>query len=65
MGNSSQKGRHISGEDSGPSLTAGRFIDAPYDADTFSYAYPAQPQAGYQRVNKCHFLLSYMLTYLT
>ncbi|KAL4238142.1 5'-AMP-activated protein kinase subunit beta-2 [Mactra antiquata] len=49
MGNSSQKGRHISGEDSGPSLTAGRFIDGShFDPEAFGYGYQ-QPTAGYQR----------------
>lgn len=52
MGNT-QKGRHISGEDSGPSLTAGRFDSAPFDIETqssYTYGgvYPQIPQ-GYQR----------------
>jgi hypothetical protein len=51
MGNTSQKARHTSGDDSGPSLTAGRFIDASqYDGD-YGYGY-GQVQPGYQRVNK-------------
>lgn len=45
MGNSTTKGRHISGEDSGPSLTAGRFVDSQYDFDSLGYGYPqAYPQ---------------------
>ncbi|XP_060571068.1 5'-AMP-activated protein kinase subunit beta-2-like isoform X3 [Ruditapes philippinarum] len=48
MGNTSQKARHTSGDDSGPSLTAGRFIDASqYDGD-YGYGY-GQVQPGYQR----------------
>lgn len=31
MGNSSQKARHVSGDDSGPQLTAGRYTDAGSD----------------------------------
>ncbi|XP_045171053.1 5'-AMP-activated protein kinase subunit beta-1-like isoform X8 [Mercenaria mercenaria] len=48
MGNTSQKGRHISGDDSGPSLTAGRFIDAPQYETDYSYGYE-QVLPRYQR----------------
>lgn len=52
MGNT-QKGRNISGEDSGPSLTAGRFDPTPFDIDPqgqTSYGYSSYNQhTGYQR----------------
>lgn len=54
MGNTSQKARHISGDDSGPSLTAGRLIDASqFDAESYGYGYP-QAHTGYQRVILLH-----------
>ncbi|KAK3591617.1 hypothetical protein CHS0354_013801 [Potamilus streckersoni] len=36
MGNTSQKVRHISGDDTGPSLTAGRFVDGSFDTDPYT-----------------------------
>ncbi|WAR19189.1 AAKB2-like protein [Mya arenaria] len=45
MGNSSQKGRHVSGDDSGPQLTAGKYDVGSVENDM--YGYSTQPQ--YQR----------------
>ncbi|XP_052272093.1 5'-AMP-activated protein kinase subunit beta-2-like isoform X2 [Dreissena polymorpha] len=46
MGNSSQKGRHISGEDSGPSLTADRYIEqSSFESENINDF----PQPRYQR----------------
>ncbi|XP_052769806.1 5'-AMP-activated protein kinase subunit beta-2-like isoform X1 [Mya arenaria] len=46
MGNSSQKGRHVSGDDSGPQLTAGKYDVGSVENDM--YGYSTQPQ--YQRL---------------